>query len=80
MKEHSTRRLGVAVMLLAAFAAATPGTVVFAQEQSPPAQSAQTPVQDDNDFPWGLIGLLGLGGLAGLTRRDDRQREQVQHD
>lgn len=27
--------------------------------------------EDDNDFPWGLLGLLGLAGLLGLKRRDD---------
>ena len=26
---------------------------------------------DDDDFPWGLLGLLGLAGLLGLKRRDD---------
>ncbi len=25
---------------------------------------------DDNDFPWGLLGLLGLAGLLGLKRND----------
>jgi MYXO-CTERM domain-containing protein len=28
--------------------------------------------EEDNDFPWGLLGLLGLAGLLGLKRRDDR--------
>ena len=27
--------------------------------------------EEDNDFPWGLLGLLGLAGLAGLRRRDN---------
>lgn len=69
------------VALLAAFATSTAGTVVVAQEQSPPAQSAPATTidttQDDNDFPWGLLGLLGLAGLAGLTRRDPPQRVQA---
>lgn len=26
---------------------------------------------DDNDFPWGLLGLFGLAGLLGRKRRDD---------
>ena len=26
---------------------------------------------DDNDFPWGLLGLLGLAGLLGRKRNDD---------
>jgi len=37
---------------------------------------AAAPVDDDDDgFPWGLLGLLGLAGLLGLKRRDeDRTR------
>ena len=27
--------------------------------------------EDDNDFPWGLLGLLGLAGLLGRKKRDD---------
>jgi MYXO-CTERM domain-containing protein len=30
------------------------------------------PEEEDNDFPWGLLGLLGLAGLLGLRKRDDR--------
>lgn len=26
---------------------------------------------DDDEFPWGLLGLAGLAGLLGLKRRDD---------
>jgi hypothetical protein len=26
--------------------------------------------EDDNDFPWGLLGLLGLAGLLGRKRHD----------
>lgn len=31
-----------------------------------------TPVrrEDDDDFPWGLLGLLGLAGLLGLKKND----------
>lgn len=29
-----------------------------------------TEQEDDDDFPWGLLGLLGLAGLLGLKRRD----------
>lgn len=25
---------------------------------------------DDNDFPWGLLGLLGLAGLLGRKRQE----------
>lgn len=26
--------------------------------------------EEDDDFPWGLLGLLGLAGLAGLKKRE----------
>lgn len=28
-----------------------------------------TTVQDEPEFPWGLLGLLGLAGLAGLRKQ-----------
>jgi MYXO-CTERM domain-containing protein len=28
------------------------------------------PAEDDNDFPWGLLGLLGLAGLIPRKRHD----------
>jgi hypothetical protein len=43
------------------------------------AATAQTPEpgagyvnEDEDEFPWGLLGLLGLAGLLGM-KRDDRQ-------
>jgi hypothetical protein len=30
------------------------------------------PEENDNDFPWGLLGLLGLAGLLGLKKKDDK--------
>ena len=27
--------------------------------------------QNDDDFPWGLLGLLGLAGFIGLKRKDE---------
>jgi MYXO-CTERM domain-containing protein len=73
------QRLGVAGALLAALAVPTAGSIVVAQEQSPPAQTTATDTtqNDDTDFPWGLLGLLGLGGLAGLTRRDPPRRVET---
>jgi LPXTG-motif cell wall-anchored protein len=26
--------------------------------------------EDDNDFPWGVLGLLGLAGLLGRKRKE----------
>jgi hypothetical protein len=33
-------------------------------------QYASTEREDDNDFPWGLLGLLGLAGLLGAKKRE----------
>jgi MYXO-CTERM domain-containing protein len=73
MKAKYVQRLGVAGAVVAALAIPTAGSIVMAQEQSPPAQTTDT-TQNDDGFPWGLLGLLGLGGLAGLTRRDAPRR------
>ena len=35
---------------------------------------------DDQDFPWGLLGLLGLAGLLGVKRRDDDVRVDTTRD
>ncbi len=31
---------------------------------------AEVEREDDNDFPWGLLGLLGLAGLLGRKKHD----------
>lgn len=56
-------------------------TVAFAQEGTAvPDDTQSAPVvqttqeDDDNDFPWGLLGLAGLAGLAGLRRREEPTR------
>jgi hypothetical protein len=36
-------------------------------ESIPPASR-----DDDDDFPWGILGLVGLAGLLGRKRDDDR--------
>jgi hypothetical protein len=58
---------------LAVALAATLATPAVAQTAAPPADPMMTnpePVEDDDDFPWGLLGLLGLAGLMGLKKRD----------
>ena len=35
---------------------------------------------DDDDFPWGLLGLLGLAGLLGRKKRDDDIRVDARRD
>ncbi len=67
------RELKVAMIAGALVAGMAFGGTAFAQEGSPAATTGQT-TQQDNDFPWGLLGLLGLGGLAGLRRRDEPRR------
>ena len=39
-----------------------------------PGAGYVTQEQQDDEFPWGLLGLLGLAGLLGLKRRDDDSR------
>lgn len=33
---------------------------------------------DDDRFPWGVLGLLGLAGLLGRRRRDDRDGDRTE--
>ena len=58
--------------VLGAFAMAVPAAAPAATA-TPPADTTVTPYQQEEDdgFPWGLLGLLGLAGLLGLRRRDD---------
>jgi MYXO-CTERM domain-containing protein len=65
-----------AIVAAAAFAF-TPGAAL-AQNAADTAYEGTTntqyaaPVQEeDDDFPWGLLGLLGLAGLLGLKRKDN---------
>jgi MYXO-CTERM domain-containing protein len=57
-------------ILAAALALAVPSLAV-AQDTTTDATMSTAPVQDDDDdFPWGLLGLLGLAGLLGRKRND----------
>jgi MYXO-CTERM domain-containing protein len=60
-----------AMLAAAAIAIAVP-SVATAQDTVNSTDTVTTaPVQDDdNDFPWGLLGLLGLAGLLGRKRND----------
>jgi MYXO-CTERM domain-containing protein len=42
---------------------------------TPMSDTARTKSDNDNQFPWGLLGLLGLAGLMGR-----RRVETVQHE
>ena len=67
-------------LMIAAAAASLIATPALAQTTADPAlDPAMTAVpveEDDNDFPWGLLGLLGLAGLLGRNKRDTH----VHHD
>jgi len=43
---------------------ATTATDPLLTETPPPVR------EEDNDFPWGLLGLLGLAGLLGLRKKE----------
>jgi hypothetical protein len=89
MKKVALYGSAIALALLLAFAGSVGGgahtaTVAFAQDTTAvPTVSAQDapvqqtrPVEDNNDFPWGLLGLLGLAGLAGLRRHPEPMRHE----
>jgi MYXO-CTERM domain-containing protein len=55
----------------------SPAVAQTADPATDPAMTNPVPVENnDDDFPWGLLGLLGLAGLLGLKRRD---RDDVHH-
>lgn len=60
-----------AILAATAIAVAVP-TAASAQDTLNGTDTVTTaPVQDDdNDFPWGLLGLLGLAGLLGRKKND----------
>jgi hypothetical protein len=71
--EHMRKiTLALAATASLAFAPAALGQATTTTDTSMTAAPATTPVEDDdNDFPWGLLGLIGLAGLLG-RKRDDR--------
>ncbi len=56
---------------LVAVVALSPAAAL-AQNDTTTDTTYPTPVQheDEDDFPWGLLGLLGLAGLLGLKKRE----------
>jgi MYXO-CTERM domain-containing protein len=59
-------------LAVALFAAAT-ATPAIAQQASldPTVATPAPPVEQEDEFPWGLLGLLGLAGLLGARRHHD---------
>ena len=68
MKSRSFTIIAAAILA----GSATPGIAQGANTAGATADPYATPApqDDDDDFPWGLLGLLGLAGLLGLKRRD----------
>jgi MYXO-CTERM domain-containing protein len=75
-------KINKAVIAAAAALAFTPGAVLAQNDSAYNSTtttdtaintqySAPAVEDDDDDFPWGLLGLLGLAGLLGLKRKDN---------
>jgi len=66
MRKYSLTLAVAATLLLPVAASATAGTTVDGNM----AATTYETEDDDNDFPWGLLGLIGLAGLLGRKRDD----------
>ena len=67
-------KLGVqTVLVAAALGVMAPAASAQTANAVDPATTIDTQRDDDDDFPWGLLGLLGLAGLLG-RKRDDHVR------
>ncbi len=66
----------------AALAILTPAAA-FAQDEAnntSDTRYANTQQEDDNEFPWGLLGLLGLAGLLGRKRKEADIHVDARHN
>jgi hypothetical protein len=70
-RRHNPMKIRTQALLAATFLATMSPAVASAQTAADPATTTVAPQDDDDDFPWGLLGLLGLAGLLGRKRRDD---------
>ena len=80
------------ILLAAALIAVTPATAVaqntadsdttVTNTYDPATDTQQTTVtrEEDNDFPWGLLGLLGLAGLLGRKRKEADIHVDARHN
>jgi len=89
MKKVAVCSIALALLLTLAGSAfeslSSSAPVAFAQDgtavptavaQAAPVQTTQPAQEDNNDFPWGMLGLLGLAGLAGLRRQPEPVRRE----
>ena len=62
-----------AILAAAAIAVAVPSAAVAQDTMNSTDTVTTVPMSDDDDedFPWGLLGLLGLAGLLGRKRDND---------
>lgn len=67
---------------LATAAALMMPSAAIAQDTATTDATYGEPVEreDDNDFPWGLLGLLGLAGLLGRKKRDNDVHVDARRD
>jgi hypothetical protein len=61
--------LGLAVAVLASVSS-VPAAAQNAGEATVDTSYGNPQPQEDNDFPWGLLGLVGLAGLLGRKRKE----------
>jgi MYXO-CTERM domain-containing protein len=62
------------IALTAALLAVTPVVAASSATAQDTDTDATQPADDDDDFPWGLLGLAGLAGLLPRKNRDDDVR------
>jgi hypothetical protein len=72
--KHARKLLSVITLFL--FLAVSSPVVAQTGGTTGTTTGTTTDMEDDNDndFPWGLLGLIGLAGLLGRKRDDDRHR------
>jgi hypothetical protein len=59
-----------ALAFTATIAIATTGVASAQTTDTGVTEVETTEREDDDDFPWGLLGLLGLAGLLGRKKHD----------
>jgi len=64
-------RPGKIALIAAALVALSPSSALGAQSDGERTTTTRTStVQEENEFPWGLLGLAGVLGLLGLRKKE----------